>query len=192
MREIINVNTLPQQQQQQCKVVSDQQWSLGAFMEFYDRVLGPRIFDPFGDLLVKEIQKDLKPMQQLRCDDDSSSAAPNPIIINPDGSDGSAAGDVVAPTSPASTPSSDSPAARPISILEVACGTGVITAHLYKSLVKPSLPLLPKGGGVPPNKAASTPVDHQQPPAVRLVEPISRKSPSTSRWVCLAKKSAIM
>ena len=178
------MNTLPQQQQ--CKVVSDQQWSLGAFMEFYDRVLGPRIFEPYGDLLVKEIQKDLKPMQQqkaaaVRYDDDSTTAAPNPIIVIPDGGgDGSTAGDVVTPTSLASTPSSDSPA-RPISILEVACGTGVITAHLYKSFVKPSLPLLPKeptsldgDGGVPSNKAASdsffdAPAGHQQPPAVRLV-----------------------
>lgn len=42
-----------------CKVVSDQQWSLSTFMEFYERVLGPRLFRPYGELLVREIQKDI-------------------------------------------------------------------------------------------------------------------------------------
>ncbi|MBJ6766238.1 class I SAM-dependent methyltransferase, partial [Myxococcaceae bacterium JPH2] len=44
-----------------CKTVSDQKWSLSTFMEFYDRVLGPKLFEPYGELLVREIRKDLHP-----------------------------------------------------------------------------------------------------------------------------------
>ena len=75
--------------QNQCKVVSNQKWSLSTFMEFYERVLGPRLFKPYGELLVKEIRKKIDP----------------------------------------ETP--------PTSILEVACGTGRITTHLYEDLAKP-------------------------------------------------------
>ncbi|MDZ7320141.1 aminotransferase class V-fold PLP-dependent enzyme [Kosakonia sacchari] len=42
-----------------CKVVSDKKWSLSTFMEFYDRVLSPRLFQPYGELLVTEILKDI-------------------------------------------------------------------------------------------------------------------------------------
>lgn len=75
--------------QQQCKRVSDQNWSLSTFMEFYERVLSPRLFNPYGKQLAQEIRKD------IRAD------------------------------------------AAPTDILEVACGTGVITAHLYEDLAKP-------------------------------------------------------
>ncbi|WP_426747163.1 aminotransferase class V-fold PLP-dependent enzyme [Myxococcus faecalis] len=72
-----------------CKTVSEQKWSLSTFMEFYERVLGPRLFKPYGELLVREIRKDIRP---------------------------------------------DAP---PTSILEVACGTGRITTHLYEDLARP-------------------------------------------------------
>jgi selenocysteine lyase/cysteine desulfurase/ubiquinone/menaquinone biosynthesis C-methylase UbiE len=72
-----------------CKTVSEQKWSLSTFMEFYERVLGPRIFKPYGQLLAREIRKDIQ---------------------------------VDAP---------------PTDILEVACGTGLITRHLYEDLAKP-------------------------------------------------------
>ncbi|WP_312915727.1 aminotransferase class V-fold PLP-dependent enzyme [Stenotrophomonas sp.] len=75
--------------QHHCKTVSDQKWSLSTFMEFYERVLGPRLFKPYGQLLVEEILNDMDP-----------SAPPN-------------------------------------AVLEVACGTGLITAHLYEDLAKP-------------------------------------------------------
>lgn len=75
--------------QHHCKTVSDQKWSLSTFMEFYERVLGPRLFKPYGQLLVEEILSDMDP-----------SAPPN-------------------------------------AVLEVACGTGLITAHLYEDLAKP-------------------------------------------------------
>ena len=42
-----------------CKVVSDPKWSLSTFTEFYERVLGPRLFKPYGELLVSEIRKDI-------------------------------------------------------------------------------------------------------------------------------------
>lgn len=42
-----------------CKVVSDQAWSINSFMEFYERVLGPKLFAPYGELLVREIRKDI-------------------------------------------------------------------------------------------------------------------------------------
>lgn len=47
--------------QQHCKTVSEQKWSLTTFMEFYERVLGPRLFKPYGELLVREIRKDIRP-----------------------------------------------------------------------------------------------------------------------------------
>lgn len=47
--------------QQHCKTVSEQKWSLSTFMEFYERVLGPRLFKPYGELLVREIRKDIRP-----------------------------------------------------------------------------------------------------------------------------------
>ena len=72
-----------------CKAVSDQTWSLSTFTEFYERVLGPRLFKPYGELLVREIRKDIR----------------------------------------------EEPA--PTSVLEVACGTGRITTHLYEDLAKP-------------------------------------------------------
>ena len=72
-----------------CKAVSDQTWSLSTFTEFYERVLGPRLFKPYGELLVREIRKDIH----------------------------------------------EEPA--PTSVLEVACGTGRITTHLYEDLAKP-------------------------------------------------------
>lgn len=75
--------------QHHCKIVSDQKWSLSTFMEFYERVLGPRLFKPYGELLVREIRKDI---------------CPDPA---------------------------------PASVLEVACGTGRITTHLYEDLAKP-------------------------------------------------------
>ncbi|MCY1014168.1 aminotransferase class V-fold PLP-dependent enzyme [Pyxidicoccus sp. MSG2] len=34
---------------------------MSTFMEFYDRVLGPKLFEPYGELLVREIRKDLRP-----------------------------------------------------------------------------------------------------------------------------------
>lgn len=73
----------------QCKVVSERTWSLSTFMEFYERVLSPRIFSPYGKLLAREIAADIR-------------------------------------ASPGAT-----------DILEVACGTGVITASLYQDLAKP-------------------------------------------------------
>lgn len=73
----------------QCKVVSERNWSLSTFMEFYERVLSPRIFRPYGKLLAQEIAADIR-------------AAPGATDI-----------------------------------LEVACGTGVITANLYQNLAKP-------------------------------------------------------
>lgn len=75
--------------QRQCKVVSDSQWSLSTFMEFYERVLSPRIFHPYGKLLAREVASDID------------------------------AGFVVR------------------DVLEVACGTGVITASLYEDLARP-------------------------------------------------------
>ncbi|CAB3747359.1 aminotransferase class V-fold PLP-dependent enzyme [Paraburkholderia humisilvae] len=72
-----------------CKTVSDQQWSLSTFTEFYERVLGPRLFKPYGELLVREIRKDIHPEPALT------------------------------------------------SVLEVACGTGRITTHLYEDVAKP-------------------------------------------------------
>ncbi|MFI8415603.1 aminotransferase class V-fold PLP-dependent enzyme [Serratia sp. NPDC078593] len=45
--------------QHHCKVVSDQQWSLSSFTEFYERVLGPRLYKPYGELLVREIRNDI-------------------------------------------------------------------------------------------------------------------------------------
>lgn len=74
---------------QECKQLSEQSWSLSTFTEFYERVLGPRLFKPYGELLAHEICKHLDP---------------------------------------------DAP---PSSILEVACGTGRITAALYQDLAKP-------------------------------------------------------
>ncbi len=58
-------------------------------MEFYDRVLGPKLFDPYGELLVREIRKEVEQ---------------GPPIER---------------------------------VLEVACGTGRITSHLYTDLAKP-------------------------------------------------------
>lgn len=75
--------------QHHCKTVSEQTWSLSTFMEFYERVLGPRLFKPYGELLAQEILNDIQP---------------------------------------------DAP---PTSILEVACGTGRITTHLYEQVAKP-------------------------------------------------------
>jgi len=75
--------------QRQCKVVSDSRWSLSTFMEFYERILSPRIFQPYGMLLAGEIASDIDV--------------------------GFAVKDV----------------------LEVACGTGVITASLYEDLARP-------------------------------------------------------
>ncbi|WP_313316461.1 aminotransferase class V-fold PLP-dependent enzyme [Stenotrophomonas sp.] len=75
--------------QHHCKTVSDQKWSLSTFMEFYERVLGPRLFKPYGQLLVHEIRADIDPL------------------------------------------------APPSAVLEVACGTGLITRHLYEDLAKP-------------------------------------------------------
>ncbi len=75
--------------QHHCKLVSDQTWSLSTFMEFYERVLGPRLFKPYGALLVQEIRRDIRAQ------------------------------------------------APPTSILEVACGTGRITTHLYDDLARP-------------------------------------------------------
>jgi len=46
--------------QNHCKVVSDQKWSLSTFTEFYERVLGPRIYKPYGELLTREIRKDIE------------------------------------------------------------------------------------------------------------------------------------
>lgn len=74
---------------QECKALSERSWSLSTFTEFYERVLGPRLFKPYGELLVREIRKDIDP---------------------------------------------DAPPSR---ILEVACGTGRITAALYQDLAKP-------------------------------------------------------
>ncbi|NTX16307.1 aminotransferase class V-fold PLP-dependent enzyme [Myxococcus sp. CA051A] len=74
---------------QSCKTVSERKWTLSTFMEFYERVLGPKLFKPYGELLVREIRKDIRP------------EAP---ITN---------------------------------ILEVACGTGRITTHLYEDLARP-------------------------------------------------------
>jgi|GEM_PF-41618 len=45
----------------ECKTVSERKWSLTSFMEFYERVLGPKLFKPYGELLVREIHKDLQP-----------------------------------------------------------------------------------------------------------------------------------
>jgi selenocysteine lyase/cysteine desulfurase/ubiquinone/menaquinone biosynthesis C-methylase UbiE len=39
--------------------VSDQKWSISTFMEFYDRVLGPKLFEPYGELLVRTIRDEL-------------------------------------------------------------------------------------------------------------------------------------
>ena len=75
--------------QHHCKTVSEQTWSLSTFTEFYERVLGPRLFNPYGQRLAQEILKDIQPD------------------------------------------------AAPTSILEVACGTGRITAHLYEQIAKP-------------------------------------------------------
>ncbi|MEA5216137.1 aminotransferase class V-fold PLP-dependent enzyme [Enterobacter cloacae] len=41
--------------------MSDQKWSLSTFTEFYERVLGPRLFKPYGKILVNEILKDIDP-----------------------------------------------------------------------------------------------------------------------------------
>lgn len=75
--------------QRQCKVVSDSRWSLSTFMEFYERILSPRIFQPYGMLLAGEIASDI----------DAGFAVKD--------------------------------------VLEVACGTGVITASLYEDLARP-------------------------------------------------------
>jgi molybdenum cofactor sulfurtransferase len=75
--------------QHHCKTVSDQEWSLSTFTEFYERVLGPRLYQPYGELLVREIRKDIHPES------------------------------------------------APTSVLEVACGTGRITTHLYEDLARP-------------------------------------------------------
>ncbi|MFS2045499.1 aminotransferase class V-fold PLP-dependent enzyme, partial [Stenotrophomonas geniculata] len=75
--------------QRQCKVVSDSRWSLSTFMEFYERILSPRIFQPYGRLLAGEIASDI----------DAGFAVKD--------------------------------------VLEVACGTGVITASLYEDLARP-------------------------------------------------------
>ncbi|MFY2559483.1 aminotransferase class V-fold PLP-dependent enzyme [Corallococcus terminator] len=75
--------------QQHCKTVSERKWTLSTFMEFYERVLGPKLFKPYGELLVREIRKDIRPEAPVT------------------------------------------------SILEVACGTGRITTHLYEDLAKP-------------------------------------------------------
>ncbi|WP_082001691.1 aminotransferase class V-fold PLP-dependent enzyme [Rahnella aquatilis] len=45
--------------QHHCKVVSDQKWSLSTFTEFYERVLSPSLFRPYGELLVREIRNDI-------------------------------------------------------------------------------------------------------------------------------------
>ncbi|TQF13301.1 aminotransferase class V-fold PLP-dependent enzyme [Myxococcus llanfairpwllgwyngyllgogerychwyrndrobwllllantysiliogogogochensis] len=74
---------------QSCKTVSDRKWTLSTFMEFYERVLGPKLFKPYGELLVREIRKDIRPEAPVT------------------------------------------------SILEVACGTGRITTHLYEELARP-------------------------------------------------------
>ncbi|EPF1958947.1 class I SAM-dependent methyltransferase [Klebsiella aerogenes] len=42
-----------------CKSVSGKKWSLSMFTEFYERVLGPRLFGPYGELLVREIRQDI-------------------------------------------------------------------------------------------------------------------------------------
>jgi len=47
--------------QHHCKTVSEQTWSLSTFTEFYERVLGPRLFNPFGRLLAQEIRSDIRP-----------------------------------------------------------------------------------------------------------------------------------
>ena len=39
------------------EAVSGQKWSVSTFMEFYDRVLGPKLFEPYGKLLVREIRR---------------------------------------------------------------------------------------------------------------------------------------
>lgn len=41
------------------KFVSAQEWSLSTFMEFYERVLGPSLYRPYGELLAREILKDI-------------------------------------------------------------------------------------------------------------------------------------
>lgn len=51
--------TMNNSAQHHCKVVSDQQWSLSTFTEFYERVLGSRLYKPYGELLVNEIRKDI-------------------------------------------------------------------------------------------------------------------------------------
>lgn len=46
---------------QRREIISDQQWNVSTFMEFYERVLGPKLFEPYGKLLVREILEDLRP-----------------------------------------------------------------------------------------------------------------------------------
>ncbi len=70
-----------------CKVTGSRKWGISTFMEFYDRVLGVKIFEHFGKVLIETIKQDM-PVHNLK-------------------------------------------------ILEVACGTGRITAHLHSELVEP-------------------------------------------------------
>ncbi|WP_082683219.1 aminotransferase class V-fold PLP-dependent enzyme [Entomohabitans teleogrylli] len=41
------------------QMISDQKWSLSTFTEFYERVLGPRLFSPYGELLAREIRREI-------------------------------------------------------------------------------------------------------------------------------------
>ena len=70
-----------------CKITGKKKWGISTFMEFYDRVLGVKIFEHFGKVLVETIKQDM------------------PV--------------------------------RELNILEVACGTGRITAQLHSQLVEP-------------------------------------------------------
>lgn len=78
-----------------CKPILRQKWSINTFFEFYDRVLGTKIFEHFGKLLSKivhtDLLKDEKNWQRTRL--------------------------------------------RDLHVLEVAAGTGRITAHLFEQLM---------------------------------------------------------
>jgi len=71
-------------------------WSITTFMQFYDRVLGDRLFDHFGLVLARSIRDKFRPM----------------------------------------TPATVS-CGHQLAALEVACGTGQITKHLYEVVTKP-------------------------------------------------------
>jgi molybdenum cofactor sulfurtransferase len=76
-----------------CKMVHRQPWTIKTFFEFYDRVLGVKIFEHFGQVLSKTAREDLSYYRKTAITD-------------------------------------------PLHVLEVAAGTGRITAHLFDQLVE--------------------------------------------------------